>query len=226
MGACCMYHSGNIGEFSPLAAKKYMDVQWYTKDFTEPKIHHQNGLRITTNYNLRQFVDSWNRRSREVRKHRMFISVKSAQMQGPDQYELVGLLQGSVENNDIHLINEELKEITGLTDIEVSWQTISQAGGANTKQLWDRANHLAVQKCKKNTSQYERVRQQAAPTGLQVYVGEWTKVAEVRRKLYEAFGKEHDDGIWPTWKDGLRMKFLPLSNRRIRDVAQIQKRLD
>jgi len=49
--------------------------------------------------------------------------------------------------------------------------------------------------------------------------------SEVRIKLYEAFGKEID-GKWPIWMDGSRMKFIPLSNRKIRNIAQIEKRLD
>ena len=220
-----IFQSGNIEELNPLSAAKYVDVPWYTKIFLTNKIHHQNGIRITTRYNLRQFVDSWNKRSKEVKKTRMFISVKPAQMQGSAGYELVGLLQGSVGNKDIKMINDELREITGIEEIEASWQTISQAGGADTKKLWDRANQIALKKCTKNTSQYERLKQQAAPTGLQVYVGEKSMVSEVRVKLYEAFGKEID-GKWPEFKDGSRMKFLPLSNKKIKNIAQIEKRID
>jgi len=221
---CMLFNAGNIEEFNPLSATKYVDVPWYTKTF-QKKMNHQNGIRITSRYDLRQFVDAWNKRSKEVKKTRTFISVKPAQMQGPSEYQLVGLLQGSVVNKDITLINKELRTITGIDDIEASWQTISQAGGADTKKLWERANQIAQQRSRKNSAMYERMKQQAAPNGLQVFVGDRFLVGEVRTKLYEAFGKEVD-GKWPIWMDGSRMKFLPLSNRKIRNVAQIEKRLD
>jgi hypothetical protein len=191
------------------------------------KVYYQAGVRFSTETDINQFIDQWNRNKRDRKERGLeVINIGHANMQNSADSFLIGIAVGSSEDQDTTILNKELETATGISGIEVSYQNFYQAGITN--EFWDIANKKAKATGAHEMSRdYLRCKYSWAPSALAVFVPKIHMVAQARKIMIQKYGKLVD-GSNPQWPDGTRMRFLPIKGGNLRSEktkAIIKKRI-
>jgi len=200
----------DIPQLSPAAANKYLDVPSYIRTFGTRE-NSRIGIRIATNMELREFVETWS--NMKPRGQAEWMSVNPAEMQTSATAYAVGFLQGSSEKKVLTTINRNLPNELKCK-AEISWQYIKQHGVIDY--LWDDANNFGEKKVGKKSNQFNKIKFSMGPSALILYVANKEDVKAARKTLLTVYGKEFDEK-WPQWCDGSRMKFVPLIGGEIQN---------
>jgi hypothetical protein len=171
--------------------------------------YFQAGVKITTNADIRTFINKWNQRKNARRAEgKDTINIVRSAMQHSARAYVVGIAVGSGEGQDFDELNDRLQDSTGIQGIEISYQNIYQAGITN--EFWDIANKQAKKTgYEQNSREFLSCKYAWAPSALVIYVPDSDKVTQARKTLIEKYGKL-EDGKSPMWPDGTRMRFLPI----------------
>jgi len=174
------------------------------------------GVHLSVNYDKHEFLDKWNIMKREFKNnHKLVYTINLAPMQKSDKAFIIGIAVGSTEDQDYTLLNERLEKETGIKGIEVSYQSINQAG--ITQEFWKIANRKAEQtRADKSTREYLRTKFLWAPSALAVYVPTKEMVNMARKIMLKKYGKANN-GTDPVWPDGSTMRFLPIKGTIIKN---------
>ena len=199
--------------------QQYIDLPDTHGDFNDNQIYYGNGVSLTTEMNIDEFINRWNYMRYERRQGNPFKnwkSIKAAEAQCFTQAVAVGYFVGSVENGYYETINEHLREKYN-GEVEVSYQTIYQPGV--TQRLWNEASEKAKEATTDTTSRdFKRIKFGLAPTALVAYANGPEKAKKYRSIFMKDFGAGEDEQ-WPMMPDASRMRFIPLVNEYISKKA-------
>ena len=186
----------------------------YTTNFQKGRTHWKQGIRLTSRFPLTMFLDKWNIQRRSSPD--LYI-ITSAEMQRHHSHAVVGICQGSTTKKDFSFLQTQLPKVTGVDNIDLSWQTVSM--GKYTAEYWKHAEDMAnkdTDKSSKHSSKWKSRKFAHAPQALTIYAPTEMEAQVARKILYEKYGKKINDEF-PEWPDGSRMKFLPLATGRTPD---------
>ena len=167
---------------------------------------YRQGIRFSSTFPVNVFLDKWNIARKTVPGS--FV-LSPAENQHHHSSSIVGFCQGSTEKKDFSVLRDTLPELTGIPNLDLSWQNVSL--GKHNATLWRDAKEIATSTFGDHpTSQWKHKKFAHSPRALVIYAPTAAEAETARGILYQHYGKT-DTGNFPQWPDGSRMKFLPLS---------------
>ena len=203
---------GTVSHIVPNQSPAYINTK-IRSCFITDKTHYRQGFRITTKFDIEEFMNTWNQTKREIDS---MYGISQAETQFHHRFALVGICSGSSQKKDNTMLLDKLREMTQLQTLDGSWQSILV--GDLTKALWDEASEHAGNELKMHGRYKINIKARKfdwAPTGLALYAPSEFEAKKVREILMSKYGKNVSAGVFPQWPDGSRMKFLPLSNANL-----------
>ena len=198
---------------------KYIDIKGTITKFIDGRQYYQNGLRIKTTIQVKEFIHKWNQWKYDKNANSPFNewkAVKEAEMQNSDTAYPIGYFAGSTEKGLYDTLEEKLKNELGI-NMELSYQMINQKGMSN--HIWKYAREMAEKESSNPHSKlHKNIKFSLAPSGLVVYVSSPSEIKNARRYLTEKYGKLQNK-MWPMMPDGSRMRFIPMIQSYIKNKA-------
>ena len=195
--------------------KQYIDLPKTASDYRDGETYYGNGIRISTNVEINEFINRWNYKRYDRKNDNPFKNwkaVKPAEAQGFTNTIPIGYFIGTTEKGYYKTVQESVCEEFG-GEVELSYQTIYQPG--ISQRIWNEATAIAHEANKDTRSrEHKRIKFGMAPSALVVYVKDETKITDTRKHFMDSYGVKEGDK-WPQLHDGSSMRFMPMVDKYV-----------
>ena len=162
-----------------------------------------SGFRVNMTFSIEpdEFIHLWDASKRDFTKV-PFVSIKKTPMQNSPTYNTAGFLVNTSEKQCTKQLEQMLSDEL---QIPIGLAHRSAAVAKNTQDaLWKKAKETAAGNPREIFKN--------APLAQQVYAPTKELARKAAEKLYAKYGRQTNDGQYPRFPDGTRMRFVPATH--------------
>ena len=161
-------------------------------------------IRLTSSVPADEFVHYWNLSKREFTRAE-YITLRKAPIQCT-KYHTAGYLLNSSDGQLVEQLESDLKKELGFP-VGIGYRPAA-LDKKSSDHYWRKAKKEATDQM--NNIDLQRMFQKA-PFVQQIYVGTRQEAVTAAGHLHQKYGRQTEDGQYPRFSDGTRMRFIPAS---------------